>query len=673
MQLNKRIGALKRNSIKTRLILLFMIIILLAGISLGAFSLQRASSMMKNEAEKALTTMAEEGAKYTNSRIEQQIHILKAMALDEDIVCMDWERQQPMLKLFVEGTDFLDLAVVNMEGIAQYSNGDTSDLSDRAYVKKALSGEANVSDLLISKVTNTVVLMYATPIMKDDKVVGALIGRRDGNALSDIVKNTGYGNSGYSYMLNTSGVIVAHPDSEKVMSQFNPLEEVKKDSSLTSLAQLFQKAIEEKDGYSTYNYNKKELYAGYAPIEGSNWIFVIAAEQDEVLAAIPEIGKAIMLITVIILLLSVILVYIIGSGLTKPIIKVVELSKEIAALNITKNVPLAYLNKKDEVGELSRALQDITDSLRNIINEISESAEKVATASKELSDTSGQLATSAEEVANTVGEIANGASEQAKDLENGFDKASVLGETIEKDQGNILELNTASKKVTDAVAEGMEVIEILSVITEENNAASKEVHEVILKTHESSNRIGEASTMISSIAKQTNLLALNASIEAARAGEAGKGFAVVAEQIRKLAEMSSESTKEIDGIVYELQENSQSAMETIRKVTEITERQNLSVKNSKDKYLIITKAMKAAEIAVLQMNASGEEMERMKTEILGTLENLSAIAEENSASTEEVSAAMEEQSAAVEEMASSCEGLTEMAQRLQSIINRFQI
>jgi methyl-accepting chemotaxis protein len=366
-------------------------------------------------------------------------------------------------------------------------------------------------------------------------------------------------------------------------------------------------------------------------------------------------------------------VYIVGSSLTKPIIKVVELSKDIAGLNITKNVPMLYLKKKDEVGDLSRALQDITDSLRNIIKEITDSAEKVTSASEELSKTSEQLATSAEEVANTVGEIANGASEQAKDLENGFDKATILGETIEKDQGNILQLNAASKKVTDAVTEGLEVIEILSEITEENNVASKEVHEVILKTNESSNRIGEASTVISSIAMQTNLLALNASIEAARAGEAGRGFAVVAEEIRKLAERSSQSTKEIDDIVDELQGNSQSAIDTIRKVTEITERQNLSVKNSKDKYLIITKAMREAEKAVLQMNASGEEMEKMKTEILGTLENLSAIAEENSASTEEVSAAMEEQSAAVEEMAGSCEGLTEMAQRLQSIINRFQV
>ncbi len=673
MQRLKKYRKLKVNSIKTRLILIFMVITLLSSISLGAISLQKASSSLTSESEKALITMAAEGAKYTFSQLEQQMQMLKVMTLNEDITSMDWERQQPMLKLFRSGTGFLDLAVVSPDGVARYSNGDTADLSDRDYIKKALDGETNVSDLIISKVTNTIVIMYATPIKQEGKVVGVLIGRRDGNTLTNIVNDIAYGNKGYSFIINTSGVIVAHPEKEKVTNQFNPFEEVKKDKSYSSLAALFQKAIDEKTGDDSYTYNGIEKYAGFAPIAESNWIFFIAAEKTEVLAAIPAIRNAITLITGIILLLSIILVYIIGSNLTKPIIKVVELSKEIALLNITNNVPQTYLNKKDEVGDLSKALQGITESLRTIIEEISDSSNKVSTASSELTTTSQQLAISAEEVALTVGEVANGANEQAKDIENGFEKATVLGDTIEKDQQYIKALNKATKKVTDAVTEGLEVIEELSQITEDNNTASIEVHEVILQTHQSSNKISEASTVISSIAKQTNLLALNASIEAARAGEAGKGFAIVAEEIRKLAEMSSASTKEIDQIVGELQGNSQNAMDTIKKVTAITVRQTESVEKTKEKYQLITRAMEKAEQAVLQMNASGEEMEKMKTEILSTLENLSAIAEENSASTEEMSASIEEQSASVEEMASASEGLTEMAKQLKRIIDRFQV
>lgn len=661
------------HSLRVKLIIFFSLLIILASAAVGILSIQNAGSSLTTEVKHSLVSLAEKGADYTSSQILTQQRILEMIAASNDIMTMDWRIQQPALERMLDETGYLDIAVVSPDGTARYSKGDTSDLGDREYVKKAFEGTANVSDLLISRVTNSVVLMYAAPIVRHEKVVGVLVGRRDGNALSDIAKDTTYGDSGYSYMFNSAGVVVAHPDGEKVMNQFNPIEESEKDKSLNSLAELFQEANELKTGEGSYTFNGEVIMTAYDKIEGSNWIFAIAAPKDEVLASIPRLRNRILITTVIILILSAAVISLIGNKLTKPIIKVVELSKNIAALNITKNVPVAYLSMKDEVGDLGRALQEITDSLRVIIAEISDSSDKVSIASNELTTTSQQLAISAEEVALTVGEVANGASEQAKDIENGFDKATILGDTIEKDQLHIKELNKASKKVTDAVTEGLEVIEELSLITEENNSASIEVHEVILQTHQSSNKISEASTVISSIAKQTNLLALNASIEAARAGEAGKGFAVVAEEIRRLAEMSSASTKEIDQIVGELQGNSQNAMETIKKVTAITVRQTESVKNTKEKYLLITKAMDKAEQAVLQMNESGEEMEKMKTEILNTLENLSAIAEENSASTEEMSASIEEQSASVEEMASASEGLTVMANQLKKIIDRFQV
>jgi len=665
------IKKIKMESIKSKLIFNFIALILISSILISITALSSSKNALTTESEKSLLSLAREGSKLTVSRMETQKSTLAMLALSEEIQGMKWESQQPYLKEYVKETNFLDIAVVNMDGVANYSDGSISDLSDREYIKKALKGEANISDVIISKVTKEPVIMVATPISKDGKVVGALIGRRDGNTLSEIVKDTGYGKNGYAYIINGSGTVIAHKDKDKVLTQYSPIEEAKKDKSLISVSNLFVKMTNEKNGISAYKYNKKDLYAGYADIEGTDWIFVITADKNEVLAAVPVLQYKIILVVIIILLFCSLLTYVIGNSISKPIIKTVRHAEKIAKLDISCNVEQKYLNKKDEIGVLSRALQSITDSIRGVVGDISKSSEQLAAASEELSATSLQSASSSEEVSTAIEEIAKGASEQAKHTEDGSNKANVLGVVIEKDQDYLKSLNIATDKVAEVLNEGLKEIEYLSKKTEENNKASKEIHEVILKTDESSSRIGQASNVIASIADQTNLLALNAAIEAARAGDAGRGFAVVAVEIKRLAEQSAASTKDIDKMVKDLQKNSQDAVKTITEMSTIIKEQSDSVINNKNSYLTIEEAIKEAEKEVGLLNVSGKEMDKMKDEILGSLQNLSIIAEENSAATQQVTASMVEQTSSVEEIAKSSEDLASLAQDLQIIIKKF--
>ncbi|MBN2222126.1 MAG: methyl-accepting chemotaxis protein, partial [Vallitaleaceae bacterium] len=248
-----------------------------------------------------------------------------------------------------------------------------------------------------------------------------------------------------------------------------------------------------------------------------------------------------------------------------------------------------------------------------------------------------------------------------------------LGKVIEADFEYMKQLNQTSLAVSKNVEEGLVEIEDLVVISVESSQETKKVYEDIIKTNHSANEIGEASGVIASIADQTNLLALNAAIEAARAGESGRGFAVVADEIRKLAEQSSESTKRIDHIVKELQNNAQSSVEVMERVSKVLQKQSEGVMLTRDKYYLIADTMKTTELAVEEMNKSAASKEEIKGEILQTLEQLASIAQENAASSEEVSSSMEEQTASVEEIAASSAMLSELSVHLQHMVEKFKV
>lgn len=660
-------------SIKTKLIVYFSILILISSISVGILSIYRAGESLAHEAEISLQSLSFEAAKLTNSRLQTQKQALEMIADREDIKTMDWEIQQPVLQRQVERTNFLNIAVVQPDGTANYADGSVNQLGDREYVKMAFNGEANVSDLIISRETNELVIMYAAPIEQDGRVVGVLIGRRDGNALSNLTDDVGFGEQGYGYIINNNGTVVGHPNRQRVLEQFSPIEEAKNNPSLEVVAVLFEKILAEKNGVSTYSFEGNDLYAGYSPIENSNWIFVITANEKEVLSAIPKLQRSITISVGVILLISIVIAYLIGNSIAKPIINTIKNSEKIAGLDITQDIPKNLTEKKDEIGSLAKSLQSIIDSLREFTYEIGNTSKQVSASSQDLSSILQQSAIAAEEVSKTVEEIAKGATEQAKNTEEGSNRITLLGDIIEKDQIYLKNLNEASIRVVEIVNAGLSEMENLTKITEESSEATEEIYGVILKTNESSNKISQASNLIASIADQTNLLALNAAIEAARAGDAGRGFAVVADEIRKLAEQSSASTKAINEIVNELQENAQNSVKTIERVSHISAEQTNSVITNKEKYNFIMDAMTESEQAVNQLNISGEDMQKSKEQILNMLQALSAIAEENAAGSEEASASMEEQTASMEEIANSSEGLYRLAQNLQGIIMKFKI
>jgi methyl-accepting chemotaxis protein len=666
------------NSIKTKLLGGFIGLILISTISIAIIITGNASSLIRQSSKDSAIMLAEEGAKRVSTRIEGTLNVLEAMAFQEEIVGMDWAEQQELLIAILPTTDYLELGVVYPDGTARYSDGTESQLGDRDYVMKAFEGEPNISDVLISRVTGEPVTMAAVPIKDGDKIVGVMIGRRDGNALSNITNDMAYSELGYSYMISQKGTVVAHRNKELVLSQFNPITLSEEDPSQADFAKTIQTIIDNQNGYLSYDYADENgvvsaLYAGYSNVEGTSWIFVSTSAESEVLAPVNTMVRNVTIFISIMIIILALLIYLGADRITKPTIAMSRISNSLSNLDLTVDIPVKLLLKKDENGILARSMQEIMMNLRTIIGEVTDSALQVSSTAQELTATAEQSATAADEVSRTVEEIAKGASDQAANTETGSHQAIRLGEYIEMNREFMFNMNKASDKVNTVVNDGIQEVTILTKITNDSNQATKEIYDIILKTNESTEQISEASNVIASIADQTNLLALNASIEAARAGELGKGFAVVASEIKKLAGQSADSTSYIDGIVKELQENVAKAVMSMERINEISEEQSRSVGNTKVKYESIKGAMEDSVEAINQLNTSEVEMTKAKNEILDMLQTLSAIAEENAASTEEASSAMVEQSASMDDIAKSSERLASLASILQQIILRFKV
>lgn len=591
----------------------------------------------------------------------------------EDIESMMWSRQEEVLKRQVANTGFDALAIIDLNGTAQFDDGTRADLNEQEHIQRALAGEDSVSDVIVSELSDELVLIYTVPIIVNDEVIGAIMGRRDGLALSNITNAMGFGEKGYAYMINDEGTVVAHPTMERVTNRFNPINEVTGDVSLQSVANLFQRILTEKSGVSEYFFGGQNMYAGYAPVAGSQWMIVVTASTDEVLVALPMMQGIIFAVTIGILALAIALTFFVASSIANPIKKLEAKAQVLANLDITENIDQKLLANRDEVGRLAKSIQQIIDSLRETIHEVMNASEQVAASSEELTSSAEQSSTTIESVARTVEQIADGSSEQAESTSDGSKQVERLGETIQENETKVETMNQATRQVVDVVAEGLITMEALMQISENSSLETKRVQEGIIKTNRSAEKIGEASNVIAAIANQTNLLALNAAIEAARAGEAGKGFAVVADEIRKLAEQSTESTKKIDLIVNELQLNSKDVVKIMENVASIMKEEADKIHESKEKYMSIEASMKETNNCVQVLNQTSDQMKTMRENMLAMIQNLAAIAEENAASTQDVSASMEEQTASMEEITASSESLSSLAEELQSIVMRFKI
>ncbi len=410
----------------------------------------------------------------------------------------------------------------------------------------------SLSPMISSETQKPVFTMIQGITSPDGTFQGAVIMTLDWEKFVDTqIRSIKIKKSGYISITNSQCQNIAHPDSSLFLKDLSELSFIKK-------------IITEKKGIQEYEFNEKLKFMAFRPLQNAPWIISATIEKNELLEGVYHSRNMAVMIGCLLMLFVVL-------GVTITVKKTIinKIDQILAIISRAEQGDLQArieLNTQDEVGKIAYGFNDFIIQLAGGVRDIKNISNHLAAALFEITSTSEQLSINTESTTGQINTIAGAITE----LNSNVNEITNSTEVVRQQAGDNQRLAEESS------SQNIQLQRSIQNLLQQEKAFVKDIE----RLNDQSNQITSIVQVIEDIADQTNLLALNAAIEAARAGEHGRGFAVVADEVRKLAEKTQNSTKEISTMVGEIRQNMQKAVGTITKNMDIIQKVDMDVQLS---------------------------------------------------------------------------------------------
>ncbi|AIQ13448.1 methyl-accepting chemotaxis protein [Paenibacillus durus] len=655
------------HSVKSKLIMSFLCILLLPSLAIGGASYFTA----RNKVNDDLRHSASSNVNLLNQMIEKSI--------SEKMKAIDFLSQQVDVNNIIsesgaENAEIKELLVSfkalhpDLETVFASNNQGAIlsatklnlpkgfDPRTRPQYIKAMQhkDQAIITDAYTSASTNTTVVTIAKATKDGHGIVGANFSLAE---LSKTVAGAKIGSQGYVILIDNQRKYLVSPGVK-----------IGDTAKLEVIGRMFKSGSDELDYVNERDGKTKKLIFVTNALTG--WKIAGTWYIDEVKREAAPIFRMTLIVLIAAMAAGLALILFIIRSITSPLRSLKEASEKLAEGDLSTHV---QVKSKDELGQLGSTFNLMIDSLRGVLTEVSELSDQLAASAEQLAVSSEQTVKATEHIAGATEKMSDGAEKQVGTVDEG-------AQTVYEITARIQEIAAAAQLVTDTSnktatlsAEGTQAIGNAAEQMDSIDSSVENLARLIQVLSHTSQKIGEVTKAITQFSGQTGMLSLNASIEAARAGEHGRGFAVVASEVKKLSDQSAQSAQEISLLVRNIQEeivNVQASMDTS---TQEVKGGMVTVGTAGSLFSQIERFVDEVNDQIGGVSSAVKQISDGASEMNEAIDAIAHVARSNATETENISAAAQEQLASMEEISSSSADLSRMAEEMHALVDRFKL